>query len=92
MRQQLAHTVAAGAIGVFVALAGAVAAHADPSDPGPSPAPSPLIDDFISAQIPAMMHPGNQTSQSNVQSGSVIRGGVGMYCQNPGVECRPPGR
>lgn len=92
MRQRLAHTVVAGAIGVLVAFAGAVAANADPSDPGPIPSPSPLIEDFVTAQIPAIHQPGNQTSQSNVQGGNVIRGGIGMFCQNPGVECRPPGR
>ncbi len=93
MRQRFAHALAIGALGTLSVLGGAAAANADPSDPNPLPGgPSPIIDDFISAQIPALSSPGNELSQSNVQGGSVVRGGVGMYCQNPGVECRPPGR
>ncbi|MEB3070819.1 hypothetical protein [[Mycobacterium] vasticus] len=91
MRQRFARALAAGALCACAVLVGAPAVGADPSDPLPS-VPSPVIDDFISAQIPALHSPGNQLSQSNVQGGSVIRGGIGMYCQNPGVECRPPGR
>ncbi len=93
MRQRFAHALAIGALGSASMLVGAAAANADPSDPNPLPGPpSPIIDDFISAQIPALYSPGNEISQSNVQGGAVIHGGIGMYCQNPGVECRPPGR
>lgn len=93
MRQRFARALAVGALGAFTVLAGATAASADPSDPNPLPGPpAPVLDDFISAQIPALHSPSEHLSQSNVQGGSVIRGGIGMYCQNPGVECRPPGR
>lgn len=93
MRRRFAQALAIGALGALSALGGTPAATADPSDPNPLPAPpAPIIDDFISAQIPALYSPGNELSQSNVQGGAVIHGGVGMYCQNPGVECRPPGR
>lgn len=88
MRQRFARALAVGALGAFTVLVGATDASAEPSDPLPGP-PAPLINDFIAAQIPALNSPGNQLSQSNVQGGNVVRGGVGMYCQNPGVECRP---
>ena len=93
MRRRFARALAIGALGAITVLVGAPGAGADPSDPNPLPGPPPpIINDFISAQIPALHSPGNQLSQSNVQGGTVIRGGIGMYCQNPGVECRPPGR
>lgn len=93
MRQRFARALAVGALGALSVLVGAAAARADPSDPNPLPGgPAPILDDFISAQIPALHTSSEQVSQSNVQGGTVVRGGIGMYCQNPGIECRPPGR